>query len=105
MMINFKDFLENVIVEELHPDLRSIVTSSNSYAPKQSLLAKKIKQLTSSGQKTGIEGNMPKGSSRAYLKHDTPHHIVLDGKDAHICTGTIQSIAEGCKSLQFKQSI
>lgn len=76
------------VTEELHPELQNIVTSQNFKRPKQNLIAHKIKYLTNRGEKTGIEGNMPKGSARAYLKHDVPHNIQLDGKPAHIHTGT-----------------
>jgi microcompartment protein CcmL/EutN len=57
---NFKEFLDNLIIENLHPELQSIVTSSN--ANKQAALSKKIKELSSKGESTGIEGNMPQGS-------------------------------------------
>lgn len=87
MIANFKEFMRHVIVEELHPELKKIVTSTN-IANKQGALAKKIQELSSKGEKTGVEGNMPKGSSRAYLKHDEPHNIILDGKPASIQTGT-----------------
>lgn len=87
MIYNFKLFLENLIIEELHPDLKSIVSSSN-INNKQVALAKKVKELSDKGEKTGIEGNMPKGSSRAYLRHDEPHNIILDGKVSSIRSGT-----------------
>lgn len=86
--IKFTDFIKHLVVESLHPELHSIVTSKNNNASKQSLLAKKIKDLSSRGESTGIEGNMPTGSSRAYLKHDTPHKIVLDGKETSVPSGT-----------------
>ena len=88
MVYNFKDFLNNLVLEELHPELLSIVKSKSNKASKQSLIAKKVKELKDKGETTGIEGNMPKGSSRAYLKHDTPEDISLDGKPAKIKVGT-----------------
>src|ERR1044071_8136441 len=88
MLVPFHEFLDNIIVENLHPELHSIVSSSGGYHSKQSQLAKKIKDLTKRGETTGIEGNMPKGSSRAYLKHKDPHKVILDGKETHIPTGT-----------------
>lgn len=88
-MLLFNDFLDNLVLEELHPELHQVVSSSNTgYRNKQTLLANKVKELTHRGERTGIEGNMPKGSSRAYLKHDTPHQITLDGKPTQIHTGT-----------------
>ena len=83
---NFKEFLNNLIVENLHPELQSIVTSSNQN--KQKALSDKIKTLTYKGEDTGIEGNMPKGSSRAYMKHKEPHAATVDGKPVHLETGT-----------------
>jgi hypothetical protein len=88
MVYNFKDFLNNLVLEELHPELLSIVKSKSNKGSKQSLLAKKVKELNDKGETTGVEGNMPKGSSRAYLKHDTPEDISLDGKPAKIKVGT-----------------
>lgn len=88
MITSFKDFMNNVIVESLHPELKSVVTSDTGRKPKQSAIASKIKELTSRGESTGIEGNMPKGSSRAYLKHSEPHHIEVDGKPTTMKTGT-----------------
>jgi hypothetical protein len=70
MLVPFNEFFNNLVVEALHPELQKIIqTSSGSYVrPKQSVLANTIRTLTQNGQKTGVEGNMPKGSSRAYLK-------------------------------------
>ena len=88
MIGTFKEFLENIITEELHPELHKIVTSKSGSVSKQTQLANKVQELTAKGEKTGIEGNMPHGSSRAYMKHDEPHHIMLDGKPANIPVGT-----------------
>jgi hypothetical protein len=88
MTIDFNTFIQSIILESLHPELQEIVKSSNKRVSKQAQIAKKIKDLTNRGEKTGIEGNMPKGSSRAYLHHDTPENIVLDGKPTKIKTGT-----------------
>lgn len=85
---NFKEFLDCLIVEELHPELHSIVKSPTSYMSKQSMIAAKLKNLSKRGERSGVEGNMPTGSARAYLKHDEPHPINLDGKDTHIRAGT-----------------
>lgn len=88
MIGSFKDFLQNIIFEELHPELQSIVSAKSSGKSKQTQIANKVKELTSKGEKTGIEGNMPKGSSRAYLKHEDSHKIMLDGKPAMVPVGT-----------------
>lgn len=88
MIYGFKSFLDSIIVESLHPELKSIVTSKTGYgASKQAQLTKKIRELTGRGESTGIEGNMPKGSSRAYLAHAEPHEIEIDGKPAKMKTG------------------
>lgn len=88
MLTNFKDFLENILVENLHVELQDVINSPQGRKSKQTELAHKIKDLTNRGESTGIEGNMPKGSSRAYLKHADKHSITLDGKHAEIEHGT-----------------
>ena len=85
--ISFKEFLKNVIVESLHPELQNVI-NSDSNVSKQTRVAKKIKELSERGESTGIEGNMPKGSSRAYLAHSEPHHAIVDGKEVAMKTGT-----------------
>ncbi|MCK9369155.1 hypothetical protein M0R04_04310 [Candidatus Dojkabacteria bacterium] len=87
MTLSFKDFLSTLVVEELHPELKAIVKAKTN-KPKQALLTSKIKELSERGEKTGIEGNMPKGSSRAYMRSDTSHTIDLDGSPANIPIGT-----------------
>lgn len=87
-MLDFREFMECLVVEELHPELHQVISSTGSYASKQSLLAKKIKDLSKRGLSTGIEGNMPKGSARAYMKHDTPMKVHIDGKPQDLHTGT-----------------
>lgn len=88
-LYKFKDFIDNLIVENLHPELRDIVSSPNeSRVSKQSRIAKKIKDLTDRGESTGIEGNMPKGSSRAYLKHKEKTPVSIDGRETTMETGT-----------------
>lgn len=88
MVTSFKEFISGLIIEELHPEIKEIVQSKNKGISKQTKLVNKVKELTSRGEKTGIEGNMPKGSSRAYLKHEDSHKIILDGKPATIPIGT-----------------
>lgn len=85
---NFKDFLDNVIVENLHPELQNIVTSKANQKAKQTQLANKIKDLSARGETTGIEGNMPKGSSRAYLHHSEPENVIVDKKIVPMRVGT-----------------
>ncbi len=87
-MIRFTDYLDHILTEQLHPEIRSIVTGRRS--PQQNikpLLVKKIKEVTARGEKTGMEGNMPSGSSRAYIPIEEPHSIMLDGAPAQIKTG------------------
>ena len=88
MIYSLREFLNNVIVENLHPELQAIVTQkTNPYGTsKQAQLTKKIKDLTSRDESTGIEGNMPKGSSRAGLTIKEPVNITLDGKSTKIKT-------------------
>jgi hypothetical protein len=88
MLTNFKDFVDNVIVENLHPELQDLVQSKVGRKSKQKELADKIKDLTSRGEKTGIEGNMPKGSSRAYMQHAEPENIIVDKKIVPMKVGT-----------------
>lgn len=87
MLATFKDFVDGLVLEELHPEIRDVLSSSSGPS-KQTQLANKIKDLSARGEKTGIEGNMPEGSSRAYLKHDTSHRVMLDGRPATIPIGT-----------------
>lgn len=87
-MLDFKQFLSLIVVESLHPELQDIIRSPKSRTSKQSLLAKRIKELTARGEKTGIEGNMPRGSSRAYLAHAELTPVTIDGKKTTMKTGT-----------------
>ena len=104
MITNFKDFLDNLIVESLHPELQSVVTSKTSRKSKQKALSDKIKELSSRGEKTGIEGNMPKGSSRAYLKHEEPHSVIIDGKPAAMRTGIKVAIKSPIEKYHYPHS-
>jgi len=87
-MLNFNQFISNLVLESLHPELLSIVKSTGGRLKKQTQLAKKIKELTEKGESTGIEGNMPKGSSRAYLQHKIPNTVTIDEKKTTLNTGT-----------------
>jgi len=86
--ITFSNFINNIITENLHPELRSIITSDAPSDRKHAATVKKIKDLTTRGETTGIEGNMPKGSSRAYMKHRETHKTTVDGKPAEFHVGT-----------------
>lgn len=87
MTISFSEF--TILTEELHPELQKIVRAptSTKNLNKHASLAKKIRELQQSGEETGIEGNMPKGSSRAYLQHKDELPIIVDGKRKSIKTG------------------
>ena len=104
MITDFKTFLDNLIVENLHPELQKIAASSDSYKSKQSQLANKIKDLTNRGEKTGVEGNMPQGSSRAYLKHSDKHEAIVDGKKTQLETGTKVAIRANLDSHHKKNN-
>lgn len=89
MVSSFKDFMANIITEELHPELQGIAHDSNHRGlSKQTRIVNKVKELSARGEKTGIEGNMPQGSARAYLQHHDPDIINLDNKPAAIKSGT-----------------
>ena len=100
--MKFKDFLNSLIVESLHPELQDVVKNKASSTSKQTLIAKKIKDLTARGEKTGIEGNMPKGSSRAYLKHDEPAKVIIDGKSTSMKIGTKVAIRSSLDKFHNK---
>lgn len=104
MIYSFTQFLDNIIFESLHPELQSIVAQqTRSYGtPKQTQLAKKIKELTNRGEQTGIEGNMPKGSSRAYIPIKEPEQITLDNKPTKIRTGMKVAIRASLDKMHKK---
>ena len=85
----FTEFLSNILLEELHPELKDVVNDTRyNRASKQTRLVKKIKELSARGESTGIENNMPKGSSRAFLLEEEHHPITLDGVPTKIPVGT-----------------
>ena len=112
MIYSIKELIQNLIVESLHPELKGVVQSLPVYGKsKQALLSAKIRELSNRGEQTGIEGNMPKGSSRAYLPHKDPEKITIDGKPAEMRTGTKVAIRatldryhKGDMSLGAKQN-
>ena len=105
---NFKDFISNLMLEELHPELQKIIETPRGNNPKsikkQTLLSKKIQQLSKAGEKTGIEGNMPQGSSRAYLKHDEPVEVHVDGQPTKLKIGTKVAITADLDKYHDKES-
>lgn len=101
--IGFREFLENVVTESLHPELHDIVTSpSRPGKAKQVTITKKIQELHSRGEETGLAGNMPKGSSRMYMPHQDPHPVTLDGKDSYLDTGTKVAIRTSVEQYHNK---
>ena len=105
--IGFAEFCDTVIVESLHPELQSLVTSPAGRGPrnsKQKVIADKIKDLHSRGEDTGLSGNTPKGSSRMYLPHRDPHPVTLDGKDSYIDTGTKVGIHSQIEQYHKKEN-
>lgn len=84
----FSEFLDNFIVEELHPNLLAIAKDTN-YHPlsKQARMAKEIRELSAKGENLGFVGKERKGSSRAYFPEAEQHPINLDGKDTAIGVG------------------
>lgn len=103
MITNFKDFMKNLVTEALHPELKEIIKDRSHKVPKQTRLADKIKELGERGEQTGVEGNMPKGSSRAYLKSDSSHKINLDGSPASIPIGTKVAIKSSLDKHHLKE--
>ena len=85
---SFKDFISGIIVENLHPELQDIVHAKTTHKAKQVQLSQKIKELSLRGEKLGIERNMPKGSSRSYLKHTDDKDVEVDGKKTKLPVGT-----------------
>ena len=102
MVSSFKQFIEHLIIENLHPELQHIVTSKSE--DKHSEMANKIKELVDRGEPTGIEGNMPKGSSRAYLPHKDTEKITLDGNPENIRVGTKVAIKARLDKFHDKKS-
>lgn len=86
-MKTLREFLEAIIYEELHPEIKTIAMAPSPLRKKQDAISKKIRELTARGESTGIEGNMPKGSSRAYLKHSEPENVTVDGTATTMPTG------------------
>lgn len=88
MTTSFKDWVNGIILEALHPELKDIIKTTKTYASKQSLVAKKIRDLNKRGESTGLEGNSPKGSSRMWMSHEEPEHVKIDGHHTQMKVGT-----------------
>jgi hypothetical protein len=96
MLTPFKDFIATLIVEELHPSLQKIIERHpKDNQSKQIELQNQILALTKQGIPTGIAGNMPQGSSRAYIPHEEPKDVNIDGINAPMRVGT--KVAIGSK--------
>lgn len=84
----FIDFLDNFILEELHPNLMNIIKdTSYHYSSKQARIAKEVRNLSANGETLGFVGKERKGSSRAYFQEPEPHSINLDGQNTGISVG------------------
>ena len=84
-MLSFSKFRE--INEQFHPELEDVLKSDKEVG-KPARVAKKIKELTQSGQDTGVANNkVAKGSSRLYVKSNEPEKITVDGKPTEIHYG------------------
>lgn len=88
MIYSLKEFLDNIIIESLHPELKDIVQAKAGRTSKKILLMRKTTELIARGEKTGFEGNMPSGSSRAYMPHEEHEDVVIDNKPAKMKVGT-----------------
>lgn len=87
-MITFGEFTKYVLHEQLHPDLKAIISGKAPSTKKmQTQIADTIKSITSRGEDTGIARNTPKGSSRLYIPIQEPHRINLDGVPASVASG------------------
>lgn len=70
-----------LITEEIHPDVQNIMNSSE-IQPKDKLkhVVKKVREMISNGQDTGLESDKPKkGSSRAVFFPKEHKEITVDG--------------------------
>lgn len=85
--MRYSDFVRSILTEQLHPDLLRVIREPKRISSTKAVLAKTIREISARGEKTGIEGNMPTGSSRAYLHIQEPKRIMLDGAPADIDTG------------------
>jgi len=90
-MISFKELMCNIITEEIHKELQSILDAPENdreYKPgkttqnKLNNFTKKFRELTKNDIDTGlVDGKPKKGSSRAVFFPHTPKDINVDGQD------------------------
>ena len=92
MKYSFTKFIGTLLIESLHPEIAEIIHNPSRSGSKTTLITKKIKELSERGEDSGLESNMPKGSSRVYLPHSEEENVILDGKPAKIKSGTKVSI-------------
>lgn len=74
---------------ELHPEIKDILHDevNNKWNQKLTRISKKMRDLTSRGEDTGIEGDKPKkGSSRAVFFPTAPKKLKIDGRDTDVHT-------------------
>lgn len=88
-MLTFKELSQQYhITEELHKEIQNILDEpENEYRAhinkfsenKFNRVSKKVRDLSAEGADTGIaDGKPKKGSSRAWVEHNTPKHITVD---------------------------
>jgi hypothetical protein len=80
-----REFID--LLESAHPELQQVLKARPGYVSKARLVAKKINELISRGESTGVEEKMPKGSSRAYVKETKPTPVTIDSKNTSMETG------------------
>lgn len=98
-MYTFKTFL----IEELHPEIKSIMDSDIPLRNKLSQVTTKLRVLSHNNIDSGVLDNKPKkGSSRAVFVHKEPEHIVLDGTPTKL--KTVTKIAFHGKLDKYKKS-
>jgi len=95
MQITFKELVEShygKLTEELHKELQGVLDEPEGsrdtpyhklHQKKLNNFTKKVKELHSRGESTGLEDDKPKkGSSRAVFFPDEHKHIIIDGHPA-----------------------
>ena len=82
----YESVTDFMITEELHPDIKSKLSLTNTYpATRFTELTKTVRTLIKSGQDTGLTDDKPKkGSSRAVMFAKEPARVKIDGVDAEL---------------------